>query len=241
MTKLRCIAVDDEPLALTLVCNFIVQTPFLELTGRYSSAIEALTGIHSTEIHLIFMDIQMPDFNGMELARVLARNRSGSTPKIIFTTAYNHFALESYRVDALDYLLKPFNYDEFLHAAGKAKDYIERSINNPADIENDSIFVKVEYKWVKVLLNDILYIEGVKDYVKIHLSTQESLLSLNSLKNMEEKLPARLFARLNRSCIVALSKITAVTKTAVQINDIVIPVGEHYKESFSQFLRNWIV
>lgn len=241
MTKLHCIAVDDEPLALALVCNFIAQTPFLVLAGRYSSAIEALQSIHSMEIQLIFMDIQMPDFNGMELAKVLARNRSESVPKIIFTTAYNHFALESYRVDALDYLLKPFNYEEFLHAANKAKDYIERSINNSTDIENDSIFIKVEYKWVKVLLNDILYIEGVKDYVKVHLAMQENLLSLNSLKNMEEKLPARQFMRLNRSCIVSLSKITAVTKTAVQINDIVIPVGENYKESFSQFFRNWIV
>ncbi len=241
MIKLHCIAVDDEPLALALVCNFIAQTPFLELAGRYSSAIEALKSIHSTDIHLIFMDIQMPDFNGMELAKVLARNRSESAPKIIFTTAYNHFALESYRVDALDYLLKPFNYEEFLHAANKARDNAERSINNSTDIENDSIFIKIEYKWVKVLLNDILYIEGVKDYVKVHLSMQNSILSLNSLKNMEEKLPVRQFMRLNRSCIVSLSKITAVTKTAVQINDIVIPVGENYREGFSQFFRNWIV
>jgi len=241
MIKLRCIAVDDEPLALALVCNFITLTPFLELAGRYSSAIEALKSIHSMEIQLIFMDIQMPDLNGMELAKVLARDKSTPTPKIIFTTAYNHFALESYRVDALDYLLKPFNYEEFLHAASKAKDHVERSIGNAADIENDSIFIKVEYKWVKVLLSDILYIEGVKDYVKIHLSTQSSLLSLNSLKNMEDKLPARQFMRLNRSCIVSLSKITAVTKTAVQINDIVIPVGENYKDGFSQFIRNWIV
>jgi two-component system response regulator LytT len=241
MTKLQCIAVDDEPLALALVCNFIDQTPFLELSGRYSSAIGALKSIHSMEIHLIFMDIQMPDFNGMELAKVLARDRSESTPMIIFTTAYNHFALESYRVDALDYLLKPFNYEEFLHAANKARDYAERSVNNSADAENDSIFLKVEYKWVKVLLNNILYIEGVKDYVKVYLSTQNNILSLNSLKNMEEKLPARQFMRLNRSCIVSLSKITAVTKTAVQINDIVIPVGENYKETFGQFFRNWIV
>ena len=240
MTKLHCIAVDDEPLALALLCNFIAQTPFLELAGRYSSAIEALQNIHSMDVQLIFMDIQMPDLNGMELARVLVRNRPASAPKIIFTTAYNHFALESYRVDALDYLLKPFNYEEFLHAANKAKDYAERSVNNAADMENDAIFIKVEYKWVKVLLNDILYIEGVKDYVKVHLSAQNSILSLNSLKNMEEKLPDRQFMRLNRSCIVSLSKITAVTKTAVQINDILIPIGENYKEAFSQFFRNWI-
>ena len=240
MTKLHCIAVDDEPLALALLCNFIAQTPFLELAGRYSSAIEALQNIHSMDVQLIFMDIQMPDLNGMELARVLVRNRPASAPKIIFTTAYNHFALESYRVDALDYLLKPFNYEEFLHAANKAKDYAERSVNNAADMENDAIFIKVEYKWVKVLLNDILYIEGVKDYVKVHLSAQNSILSLNSLKNMEEKLPDRQFMRLNRSCIVSLSKITAVTKTAVQVNDILIPIGENYKEAFSQFFRNWI-
>lgn len=241
MIKLSCIAVDDEPLALALVSNFITQTPFLDLAGRFSSAIEALKSIPTMDIQLIFMDIQMPNLNGIELARVLPRNRSGQTPKIIFTTAYNHFALESYRVDALDYLLKPFNYEEFLQAAGKARDYAERSITAAADTENDSIFIKVEYKWVKVLLNDILYIEGVKDYVKVHLSTQNSILSLNSLKNMEEKLPARQFMRLNRSCIVSLSKITAVTKTAVQINDIVIPLGEIYREGFSQFFRNWIV
>jgi DNA-binding LytR/AlgR family response regulator len=177
----------------------------------------------------------------MELAKVLARNRSEPIPKIIFTTAYNHFALESYKVDALDYLLKPFNYEEFLHAANKAKEYVERSTNTATDSENDSIFLKVEYKWVKVLLKDILYIEGVKDYVKVHLATQNSILSLNSLKNMEEKLPDRQFMRINRSCIVSLSRITAVTKTAIMINDIVIPVGENYKEAFSQFFRNWIV
>jgi DNA-binding LytR/AlgR family response regulator len=241
MIKIPCIAVDDEPLALALVSNFITQTPFLDLAARYSNAIEALKSIPTMDIQLIFMDIQMPNLNGIELARVLPRNKSGQTPRIIFTTAYNHFALESYRVDALDYLLKPFNYEEFLHAAGKARDYAERSITAAADTENDSIFIKVEYKWVKVLLNDILYIEGVKDYVKVHLSTQNSILSLNSLKNMEEKLPARQFMRLNRSCIVSLSRITAVTKTAVQINDIVIPLGEMYREAFSQFFRNWIV
>ena len=241
MIKISCIAVDDEPLALALVSNFITQTPFLQLEARYSNAIEALKSIPTMEVQLIFMDIQMPNLNGIELARVLPRNRSGQTPRIIFTTAYNHFALESYRVDALDYLLKPFNYEEFLTAAGKARDYTERSTTAAADAENDSIFIKVEYKWVKVLLDDILYIEGVKDYVKVHLSTQNSILSLNSLKNMEEKLPARQFMRLNRSCIVSLSKITAVTKTAVQINDIVIPLGEMYREAFSQFFRNWIV
>ena len=240
MTKLNCIAVDDEPHALTLVCNFINQTPFLELSGTYSSAIAALKGIQSQEIHLIFMDIQMPDLSGMELAKVLIRDKSGTVPKIIFTTAYNHFALEGYKVDALDYLLKPFNYEEFLRAAGKAKDYAELTANQPIGIDNDCIFLKVEYRWLKVPLNDILYIEGVKDYVKVHLQKKNSILSLNSLKNLEEKLPPRQFMRLNRSCIVSLNKITAVTKTSVQIDEVIIPVGENYKDAFARFVGNWI-
>jgi two-component system, LytTR family, response regulator LytT len=241
MMKLNCVAVDDEPLALALVDNFIAQTPFLELAGSYSSAMEALKNIHSHEIHLIFMDIQMPDFNGLELARVLNQNKSETAPRIVFTTAYNHFALESYKVDALDYLLKPFNYEEFLRAANKARNYLELAAAHNTETENDYIFLKVEYRWIKVLLNDILYIEGLKDYVKIHLPKKTSVLSLNSLKNLEERLPVRQFMRINRSSIVSLTKITAVTKTVVQIDDIVIPIGENYREAFGQFLKNWIV
>lgn len=241
MTKLNCLAVDDEPLALALVCNFISQTPFLQLAGKCSSAIEALTIIHSADIDLIFMDIRMPDFNGIELARGLHQNKTDAPPKIIFTTAYNHFALESYKVDALDYLLKPFNYEEFLRAANKAKNYVEREAAQKTETENDYIFLKVEYRWIKVLLSDILYIEGLKDYVKIHLPKKSHLLSLTSLKHLEERLPARQFMRLNRSCIVSLTKITAVTRTVIQIDDVAIPVGENYREAFAQFLKDWIV
>ena len=241
MIKLNCIAVDDEPLALALVCSFIEQTPFLRLHARYASAIEALKGIHTSSIDLVFMDIQMPDLNGMELARVLSQEQAQQTPRIIFTTAYNQFALEGYKVDALDYLLKPFNYQEFLRAATKAKTYLERTANNN-DVDNsESIFLKVEYRWVKVNLSEVLYIEGLKDYVKIHLTGNESLLSLNTLKKLEEKLPAKRFMRVNRSCIVALNKITATTKTAVQVGDEMISIGDHYREVFNQFIKNWIL
>ena len=173
---LNCIAVDDEPLALGLVCKFIEQTPFLNLVGRYSGAVDALKAIHSEKIDLIFLDIQMPDLNGIELARVL--DKGADKPRIIFTTAYNQFALEGYKVDALDYLLKPFNYEEFLRAAQKAYNYAEL-INKPATVttvvnevesaDDQYLFLKVEYQLVRIALDDILYIEGLKDYVKVHL------------------------------------------------------------------------
>ncbi|MGZ3873133.1 MAG: LytR/AlgR family response regulator transcription factor, partial [Mucilaginibacter sp.] len=175
---INCIAVDDEPLALGLVCSFIKQTPFLNLIGSYASAVEALKVIHTQKVDVVFLDIQMPDLNGIELARVLDNSKTNK-PRIIFTTAYNQFALEGYRVDALDYLLKPFNYEEFLHAAHKALAYnqlLEKSSAAPVAIapavaeeriENEYLFLKVEYQLVRLALNDILYIEGLKDYVKV--------------------------------------------------------------------------
>ncbi len=205
---LNVIAVDDEPLALGLVSSFIEQTPFLKLVGRFSSAVEALKAIHAQKIDVVFLDIQMPDLNGIELARVLDNSKTNK-PRIIFTTAYNQFALEGYRVDALDYLLKPFNYEEFLHAANKALAYgelLEKSPNAPATatrlpqllppsgLEDEYLFLKVEYQLVRIALNDILYIEGLKDYVKVWLkSAEKPILSLTSLKSLEEKIALKAF------------------------------------------------
>ena len=251
---LNCIAVDDEPLALGLVVAFIEQTPFLKLIGRYASAVEALKAIHAQKVDVLFLDIQMPDLNGIELARVLD-NSKGHKPRIIFTTAYNQFALEGYRVDALDYLLKPFNYEEFLHAANKALTYselVEKS-NTPAAapaavttiieerIEDEYLFLKVEYQLVRISLNDILYIEGLKDYVKVWLkSAEKPVLSLTSLKSLEEKLPSKKFMRVHRSFIVSLDKINSITRNALQIGKVNITVGDQYKEAFSQFLSKWV-
>ena len=251
---LNCIAVDDEPLALGLVCAFVDQTPFLKLVGRYPSAVEALRAIHAQKIDVLFLDIQMPDLNGIELARVLENSKSNK-PRIIFTTAYNQFALEGYRVDALDYLLKPFNYEEFLHAANKALAYaelVEKSITPVAAaapvtviaeerIEDEYLFLKVEYQLVRIALNDILYIEGLKDYVKVWLkSAEKPVLSLTSLKSLEEKLPSKKFMRVHRSFIVSLDKINSITRNALQIGKVNITVGDQYKDAFTLFLSKWV-
>ncbi|PJJ47806.1 LytR/AlgR family response regulator transcription factor [Hymenobacter chitinivorans] len=248
MTILKCIAVDDEPLALGMVAAFIEQTPFLQLVGKYSSGVEALRSLHEhPDLDLLFLDIQMPELTGLELARVLDRGPAGSGPRIIFTTAFNQYALDGYRVDALDYLVKPFSYEEFLRAATKARAYAELH-QAPAPAapapsaapEDDFIFLKVEYELVRVALDDILYVEGLKDYVKVHLrSAPRPLLSLMSLKSMEEKLPARRFLRIHRSFIVALDKIEAVRRNTVQIGSATLAVSDQYKEAFLQFMSRW--
>ena len=245
---LNCIAVDDEPLPLGLACTFIEQTPFLKLVGRYASAVEALKAIHSQKIDLIFLDIQMPDLNGIELARVIDRGNATDKPRIIFTTAYNQFALEGYRVDALDYLLKPYNYEEFLRSAHKALAYAElvsrpTAPTSTAEDENkdsDYLFLKVEYQLVRIALDDILYIEGLKDYVKVQLrNSEKAVLSLITLKTLEEKLPSKRFMRIHRSFIVSLDKITSMNKNSVQVGKVNITVGDQYKETFGQFLSKW--
>jgi two-component system, LytTR family, response regulator LytT len=248
MMTLTCLAVDDEPLALELVSAFINQTPFLQLVGRYSSAIAALNHLHREPVDLIFLDIQMPDLSGTDLARVLDKGQPGQGPRIIFTTAFNQYALEGYRLDALDYLLKPFNYVEFLRAANKALAYAELTKKPaapapaaaPPEPEEAYLFLKVEYQLVRVALQDILYIEGLKDYVKVHLqSAPKPLLSLISLKALEEKLPPKRFMRIHRSFIVALDKIQSITRQSVQIGEVHIPVSDQYKEQFNQFISRW--
>lgn len=244
---LNCIAVDDEPLALGLVCSFIESTPFLRLAGSFSSGVKALEMIHDQQIDLIFLDIQMPDLTGLQLARILDRQPGSAGPRVIFTTAFNNFALEGYKVDALDYLLKPFNYEEFLIAANKAMAYAEllkpaaaAAVAPPAD-EDEFIFLKVEYQMVRVSTRDILYIEGLKDYAKVYLeSTPKPILSLITLKALEQKLSPKLFMRVHRSYIVALDKVSSVTKNSLNIGDMAITVGEQYKEHFSAYLSKWM-
>ena len=233
--------VDDEPLALELVCNFVNKTGFLELKAKFDSALDALSFINANSVDLIFLDIQMSDLTGMELARVLEGRKGNHSPKIIFTTAYNQFAIEGYKVDALDYLLKPFGYEEFLSASQKALKYFEQRVENRNSIAEDYLFLKVEYQLVKVMLKDIILVEGYKDYVKVHLDGKESpLLSLTTLKNMEELLPENQFMRVHRSYIISLEQIKSISKSTVNMGIMSIGISDGYKEKFLQFISKWI-
>lgn len=239
--KISCIAVDDEPLALALLSRFIEQTQFLSLEGRFDSAIEALNHINKNKVDLIFLDIQMPDLTGMELARILQGKATNQQPKIIFTTAYNQFAIEGYKVSALDYLLKPFSYEDFLRASTKAYQAFETNTTDEVENKLPYIFLKVEYQLQKVFLKEIICVEGYKDYVKVHLiGKPHPLLSLTSLKNMEEILPKDQFMRIHRSFIISLDQIHSVTRNNVNLGDINITVSDHYKDNFLKFMEKWI-
>jgi DNA-binding LytR/AlgR family response regulator len=239
--KIKCLVVDDEPLALELVCNFVNKTGFLELEAKFDSALDALSFINTNSVDLIFLDIQMADLTGMELARVLEGRKDKNSPKIIFTTAYNQFAIEGYKVDALDYLLKPFGYEEFLNASQKALKYFEQKSESNNSISEEYLFLKVEYQLVKVTLKDIILVEGYKDYVKVHLEGKDSpLLSLTTLKHMEELLPENQFMRVHRSFIISLEHIKSISKSTVNMGIMNIGISEGYKERFLQFISKWI-
>jgi len=244
--KLKCIAVDDEPLALDLISKFIDQTSFLSLEAKFDNAIQALGYLNQNDIDLIYLDIQMPDLSGMELARIIDGKNNLKKPKIIFSTAYNQFAIEGYKVDALDYLLKPFSYEEFLKASTKAYQYYENQSKQSSDKkENEKpteyIFLKVEYSLVKVMLKEIAYIEAYKDYVKVFLTGKPNpLLSLSSMKSMEEMLPSDKFMRIHRSYIINLDQIDSVSRNTVNIGDTNISVSENYKDNFMEFLNRWV-
>lgn len=236
MKTINCIIVEDEPLAMKLIEGYVAQTPFLSLKASCSSAIEAIRYLNTDEhIELIFLDIQMPDLSGLDFSKTL---RPGI--RIIFTTAFEQYAIEGYKVNAIGYLLKPFDYSEFLTAANKARlqaeDKPEPAAHNTAP---GFIFVKSEYKQVKIDLNDILYIEGLKDYVKIALKSQDRpILTLMSLKKFEEELPLSQFMRIHRSFIVALDKIDAIERSQVLIKEERITIAPQYKEAFDAFMRN---
>ena len=245
--NLKCVAIDDEPLALELLTKFISQTAFLKLEGKFSNAIEALAFINKNEVQLIFMDIQMPDLSGMELARILDGKKNSDKTRIIFCTAYHQFAIEGYKVEALDYLLKPYSYEDFLNAATKAYQYFDRVSNASATktpestAPQDYIFLKVEYQLVKVMLKDITHVEAYKDYVKVHQRSKANpLLSLTSMKSMEELLPSDKFMRVHRSFIVALDQIDSVSKNVIHIGGHQVAVGENYKDQLLEFLAKWM-
>jgi len=230
---INCIIVDDEPLSLDLLEGYVNKTPFLNLIARCNNAFEAIEVINNSRIDLIFLDIQMPDLSGIELSKTLQKG-----PKIIFTTAFEQYALEGFKVEALDYLLKPISYPEFLTAANKAKKWFDLTSNiSTVEDEQNSIFVKSEYRLVKIELNKVLYIEGLKDYVKIVSEDQDkAVLSLMSLKSLETKLPVTKFMRVHRSYIVHLDKITTIERNRIVFGKTYIPIADKYKDTFQEFL-----
>lgn len=235
---IRTIAIDDEPLALQLVSNYVEKTPSLELVGAFDNPIDAMEFLGENQVDLIFLDIQMPDLNGIEFTKIL-KNR----PKIVFTTAYERFALEGFKLDAVDYLLKPFGYEEFYKAAEKAKRLIgyERNDNSKDIVESDNkfLFLKSEYKIRRIDLDAIVYIEGLKDYIKVFLENERKpILSLNSLKTLDAKLPNSKFMRVHRSFIVNLEKIIVIERGRIVFGQVYIPVSEQKKEAFQNYLKN---
>lgn len=237
--KLKCLAIDDEPLALKQMISYVNQTPFLELVQGCSSAFEAMEILNTELVDLMFVDINMPGLSGMDFVKTLA-----NPPKIIFTTAYSEFAVEGFQVDAVDYLLKPIAYDHFLKAANKAKERFPQQITSSEKLESkdDFLFIKSEYKIVRINIGDIKYIEGMREYVRFHLLNEKPLMSLLSMKSVEEKLPDDRFMRVHRSYIVNLGQVSVVERNRIVFDGkVYIPVSEQYKEKFQQYLdRNFL-
>ncbi len=235
---MTCVIVDDEPLALDLLESYVRKTPYLELAGKYSSAVQALQALGGQAADLMFLDIQMPELSGLEFSKMLPPDT-----RIVFTTAFDQYALDGYKVNAVDYLLKPISYPDFLRAADKARHWYERAQSSPArEEEIDSIFVKSEYKLVQVDLRRILYVEGLKDYIKIYEEENpKPILSLMSMKAMEDLLPASQFMRVHRSYIVRKDKIRIIDRGRIVFGKAYIPVSDSYKAAFQAYLdrRSW--
>jgi DNA-binding LytR/AlgR family response regulator len=245
MRKIKCIAIDDEKPALDLIADNISRIPFLELTATCKNAMEAITLLQTQPADLIFLDINMPGLTGLQLAKTL-----GNKAMIIFLTAYDHYAIEGFNLNAVDYLLKPASFERFLQACMKAYELFTlrmpsgnvvagNSINiNTDHNESKFIYVYVEYSLVKIDINDIVYIEGFKDYVKIHLNnTPRPVITRMSMKMLEEKLNSFFFFRSHKSYIIPLKKITSIHRNLVMIDKQEIPLSDNYKDALMQIVQ----
>ncbi|MDO5971402.1 LytTR family DNA-binding domain-containing protein [Flavivirga aquimarina] len=235
--KITCVIVDDEPMALNLVESYVEKTPFLVLKKKCSSAMEAMEYVKTDPVDLLFLDIQMPDLTGLEFSKMLPKDS-----RVIFTTAFDQYALEGFKVEALDYLLKPFDYAEFLAASNKAYNWFSLIKEKQTSIiseEKEFLFVKSEYKQLRIKLADVLYFEGLKDYIKIWLKDNpKPILTLMSLKSLQEELPETQFLRVHRSFIVSLKSIEVIERSQIIINNQRITVSEQYKPAFLAFVNN---
>lgn len=239
---IRCIAIDDEPLALGQLKTYIDKVPFLELVAACQDAFSAMSVLASEAVDAVFIDINMPDLNGLDFVRSLVER-----PLVVFTTAYSEYAIEGYKVDAVDYLLKPFGFEEFQHAANKVKKQYELlagpsrmvATNEPDDV----LFLKADYKIVRVNIRDIRYVESMSEYLRIYLDGEaKPVITLLSMKKIEERLPKEVFMRVHRSYLVNLKKIQEVAKLRILMDkETYIPVGDLYKEQFYKYVNNKFV
>lgn len=228
---IRCLAIDDEKLALDLLEDNIRKVPFLQMAGKVNSAMTAMEILQKEKIDLLFLDIQMPDISGIQFLRSLPEK-----PMVIFTTAFENYALEGFELDVIDYLLKPFSFERFLKAVNKAREYhslMEKTGNQP---EPDFLFVKSDHRLVRVQFDEILYIESLKDYIKIYTG-EKPVITLLSMKSIEEKLPVKEFLRVHRSFIVNVKKIEVIEKKHFLIMNHEIPIGDNYRENVYTFIN----
>ncbi|RTL48662.1 MAG: response regulator transcription factor [Sphingobacteriales bacterium] len=225
---MKCIAIDDEPLALQIISQYCEKIPFLQLENIFTNPNDAIQYLSENKMDLLFLDIQMPDINGLQLYKNLTNK-----PLVIFTTAFKDFAVEGFNVDAIDYLLKPFDYNRFLKAAYKAKEYQE--FLSSQELQLNSIYVKVNYEMMKINLKDIELIEALDDYIKIHIKPYP-VLTLMTLKSMQEKLPDKEFVRVHRSYIVPISKVDKFNKNKILVAGKEIPIGSSYSDVYDLLL-----
>lgn len=231
---IACIAIDDEPLALRQLKNYIEKLPYLHLSQSFSSAVKAIEYIRNHEIDLMFVDINMPDLSGMEFVKSLT-----NPPKVIFTTAYREYAMEGFQIDAADYLMKPISFAVFSKSVEKTRQRYFSQHEKPASVKHDDkfLFIKSEYKIVRIKLNDIKYIEGMRDYVRIHQVHEKPIMTLLNMSKIMEHLPLEGFMRVHRSYIVNLDKIQTIERSRIVFDkDTYIPISDHYKDIFQQFL-----
>ncbi|MCC3157805.1 response regulator transcription factor [Hymenobacter sp. 15J16-1T3B] len=237
--KLRCVLIDDEPLALDVLAGYCAQVPFLELCGQFHDALQALAFVQDHPVDVIFLDIHMPRITGLQFVQLLPQ----PAPRVVFTTAYAQYAVQSYELSATDYLLKPIAFERFLQAVGKLRAPAAPAAALPAaapaeaPAAADAMFVKNEHRLQRVAFDDILYIEGMKEYLMIYTVESGKILTLQSFRRVEEVLPPQRFARIHKSFLVALNRIEHVERGKVQIAGRLLPVGDSYRDAFMGLIR----
>ncbi len=231
---LKCAIIDDEPLAAELLASYVDKTPELNLVGTYNSAITAMKELRDNPVNLLFLDIQMPELSGLEFAGLLPKET-----KIVFTTAFDQYAIEGYKVDAAGYLLKPISYDDFYIVVNKVADWFRKKERLDTMNRDRFIYIKSEYKLVRIDYDDLLYVEGVKDYVKLYFAEgRKPIMSLMNMKKIEDYLPKPQFLRVHRSFIVNMVKVSMIDRGRIVIGDTLIPISESYKEAVQEYIDN---